>query len=38
MNSAQALSHNRITAGYLAPHFSARSSNAARAEAALTAV
>jgi hypothetical protein len=38
MNSAQALSHNRITAGYLPPHFCARSSNAARAAVALTAV
>ena len=38
MNSSQALSHSRMIAGYCLPHFSASSSNAARAAAALTAV
>ena len=35
MNSSQALSHNRIIAGYRPPHLSASSSNAARAAAAF---
>ena len=38
MNSAQALSQSRITAGYRLPHFSVRSSSASRAAVALTAV
>ena len=38
MNSSQALSHSRTIAGYRSPHFSASSSNAARAAVALTAV
>jgi hypothetical protein len=38
MNSAQALCHSRMIAGYRWPHFSVSSPSAARAASALTAV